>query len=722
MVVVSEKVKALVQSSYTSWLQNNNYKPRKSQREMIAVIARFLSSIEKKTAENKENNKANVSLLEAGTGTGKTIAYMIPALCYGKIEEKKIVISTATVSLQEQLVNKDLPDLQKNTDLDFEYALAKGRQRYLCLNKLQHRLLDYSDSENKGTVLFPDEEAKISQSLMEEFKVLQSEFLSNSWDGDKDTLEDDIGVEDWSLIAADRSSCTGKQCDNYSRCALFKAREESREVDVLVVNHDLLLADLARGGGNVIADVENTIFIFDEAHHLPDKSRDHMSLRLDLAGEVRQIKQFNRIFERIKKITSETKVFIDIQKKVQLIDEALSQLLDVLGLNLQTLLQNAEADASGQSEYSDYEEYRFKGGKIHDDLRETFSELRECYKLKQLQLNELVEELSKLLKQKNGDKTLSLCEVLFASAKDALIRNETAMNICDVYAAKDLEDEAPTARWIRSSSTLNGDSIQIYAVPLGIGKDLQRILWQRSFACLLTSATLAPMGSFNHFLKKIGCDFETPTYKVLGHLNYLNAEFHIPLMKSNPSNQTEHTEELIQLMPTIIPEKAGTLVLFSSRYQMEQVYEGLKGKYEQEILVQGFGSKHYLLSKHKERIDNHQQSILFGLASFAEGVDLPGDYCVQVIIAKIPFAVPDNPVDITLGEWVVANGGNAFYDLALPEASIKLMQACGRLLRNERDQGRISLMDNRIINKSYGRHLLDALPPFRLNQESTVKL
>ena len=204
------------------------------------------------------------------------------------------------------------------------------------------------------------------------------------------------------------------------------------------------------------------------------------------------------------------------------------------------------------------------------------------------------------------------------------------------------------------------------------------------------------------------------TYTVVpSPFNYEAGELIVPAMSSEPNNADAHTEELIELIPEILAEDKGGLVLFSSRRQMENVFEGLPLKWQRIVLCQNDYSKQELLRRHKEQIDKGEQSVLFGLASFAEGVDLPGDYCSHVVIAKIPFSVPDQPVESALSEWIEMRGGNPFMDISVPDASLRLVQASGRLLRTESDRGKVTLLDRRIVSKRYGRALLDSLPPFR---------
>jgi ATP-dependent DNA helicase DinG len=184
-------------------------------------------------------------------------------------------------------------------------------------------------------------------------------------------------------------------------------------------------------------------------------------------------------------------------------------------------------------------------------------------------------------------------------------------------------------------------------------------------------------------------------------------------MRSEASNASAHTEELIELLPQLLDADEGSLVLFSSRRQMNDVYDGVPQDWRARTLRQDDYSKQEILRRHREAVDEGRGAVIFGLASFAEGVDLPGAYCQHVIIAKLPFAVPDNPVDAALAEWLEAQGRNAFMEISVPDAALRLVQASGRLLRTESDRGRVTLLDRRVITRRYGRTILDSLPPFK---------
>ena len=187
----------------------------------------------------------------------------------------------------------------------------------------------------------------------------------------------------------------------------------------------------------------------------------------------------------------------------------------------------------------------------------------------------------------------------------------------------------------------------------------------------------------------------------------------VPDLRADPRDAAAHTAAIIRDLPELVEGSRGSLVLFSSRKQMQDVFDGLDRDWRKQVFIQGNLSKQETLNKHKARVDGGDSSVLFGLASFAEGVDLPGAYCEHVVIAKIPFSVPDDPVEAALAEWIEARGGNPFMEISVPDASLKLVQACGRLLRTEEDRGTITLLDRRLVTQRYGKAILNALPPFR---------
>ncbi|MDA8693774.1 ATP-dependent DNA helicase DinG [Pseudomonadales bacterium] len=705
-MALSEEAKTHIQTAYSDWLSSNEYKPRRAQRTMLAIIAKALGIVEN-DAEGirKEDFKEHVCLVEAGTGTGKTVAYSIASIILAKLLDKKLVISTATVTLQEQLVFRDLPNLQETSGIDFSFAIAKGRGRYLCLSKASMRLKD-ADRSGKDLPIFTDEERRVPDASIAQVKLLNKAFELGEWDGDRDSWEQNLGHEDWSLVAADRASCSGKKCPSYHQCALFKARDQIRKVDVVVANHDLVLADLATGGGNVLPEPEQTIYVFDEAHHLPSKSQNHLSRHMSLSAERRRVVTTQKTVARAIKILDQKQEIKRFSKTMAKIDEA----LDACLINLQPLLEMTFQNNPELANSSD--ELRFPGGVVPADLQAVFKELSDCYVLKCNCLQKISDlTLASFTETQSQDQVAR--ESLYASLGELSIMCESARSVCVDYARDDAPGLMPTVRWLKLQASEGIDGISMYAAPLSTASTLTDLIWNRCYASILTSATLTALGRFEHFIEQIGIGHLDQAYKILGELNFADSVFHVPQMTSDPTRAEEHTQEIIEKLPQLVSKEHGSLVLFSSRRQLDAVFEGLDLSLQERALVQGDRSKQALIKKHKERVDEGIPSILLGLASFSEGLDLPGDYCKQVVIAKLPFAVPDSPIDEALGEWIEKNGGNSFWDIAVPDVSIKLLQACGRLLRSESDTGRVSLLDNRILRKSYGKQLLACLPPFQ---------
>jgi ATP-dependent DNA helicase DinG len=273
------------------------------------------------------------------------------------------------------------------------------------------------------------------------------------------------------------------------------------------------------------------------------------------------------------------------------------------------------------------------------------------------------------------------------------------------------------ARWLNRTPY----DVEMVSAPIEPGNILQEVLWDRCYGALCTSATITALGRFDRFIERVGLDPSVSTMVIQSPFNYPEvATFHVPPMRSDPRDFDAHTEEVTALIPQLLQRHVSALVLFTSCRQLNAVIGGLDKALAEELLVQGEGSKQALLAEHRRRVDDGQPSYLFGVASFSEGLDLPGDYCRHVVIVKLPFSVPDDPVDQAIAEWAEAQGRNPFYEISVPDASLKLVQACGRLIRSESDYGTISMLDKRIVTQRYGKALIESLPPFRLDLPTSV--
>lgn len=694
--MLSKQDKDTIQSLYRELLAGLDLKPRYGQRLMIAEIAKSLGTI-RQDDEGKRDNDAGIAVVEAGTGTGKTLAYLLASLPLAIAQEKKLVVSTATIALQEQILDKDLPALQKHISLPFNYALAKGRGRYLCLVKLDKALQQLSGMLSSIDLFEQTPEEKDRQ-LYEE---MLSQFAAGSWDGDRDRWDDEIEASQWQHLTATHRECSNRRCPQFQNCAFFKAREAMDNADIIVVNHDLVLADLSLGGGAVLPSPDNTIYVFDEGHHLADKALNHFRMDFGIRSSRQWLKQLERAMEQfIAASGMPASIAYDLQQ--------IPGYINVLNQNV-SLLWPLAMDLMG-----DQDRHRFEFGQTPESLRDLLSELKAPVQGVLQGLDKLNDILQKSLDPKvEGDVTQDIAEQWQAAIGLLLARAEQWFEALTWLAAEEKEGELPIARWMTKSAYGEDWDIVLNASPIAVAERLRRSLWSRCYGAVVTSATLTALNSFNNLVWESGLPQWANFQRVGSPFNYAElGELETVNLASDPKSEQFQTDIETWLMDQV-NLNIGTLVLFSSRLQLEATRDAVLGDWRQSLLCQGFLPKSEIVKRHKKAIDEGRGSVIFGLASFAEGIDLPGDYVTHVVIVKIPFAVPDDPIQAAISEWMESRGRNPFMELTLPAASIRLIQACGRLIRKEDDRGRISFLDKRLNTQRYGRLLLDALPPFK---------
>lgn len=692
--MLGDKTKEIIRKAYKSIGEKlENFTPRKQQAYLIAEIAKTIAG------EYSKDRKHIV--IEAGTGTGKSLAYCLGAIPLAISRKKKVVISSATVALQEQLVLKDLPFLLETSGLTFEYCLVKGRQRYVCKHRLA--LACHTDSDTAQVAMF-DEKPKASDVKL--LKRLHEKLGSGKWQGDRDSWPTPIPNHIWQHIQSDKHSCL-KHLSEHTHCPFHKARELMDVADVLVVNHSLLLADLELGGGKILSEPEDSIYIIDEAHHLPDITRDHSSAMATVKGAIEWLTKVAVTSDKIGKLCKSQRAISPALKLADFTQEIIADLQKV----------NSFLDANQQTYFVKEKQYRFENGIIPQNLKNLAEDISSTTKKALSEVNKLYNLLMEEVK--DGEVQMYLAEPLLAESGFEIQRLENLEKIWYMYAKTDSEKGAPLARWIEKTTGKRDDYL-ISASPIDVGFMLEDNLWSKCEAAVLCSATLCALNSFEHFRRQAGLGNNDGTqYKKLDSpFNYQeNAILSIPKMQYEPNVSDEFTEELIKKIPTILREKQANLVLFSSYWQMEKVAEALRKKPKFKVQVQGETSRQEIIKTHKELCNEGKTSIIFGSQSFSEGLDLPGKYLTNLIITKLPFSVPTSPVDQAQAEYVKLKGGNPFMLLSVPDASKKLIQSCGRLLRNEKDTGMISILDRRLVSKRYGKDLLDSLPPFNRNIE-----
>ncbi|MDA0978197.1 MAG: ATP-dependent DNA helicase DinG [Proteobacteria bacterium] len=692
--MLDDTLKAEIQTAYTALLAGKGYTPRRCQKTMIADIARSLSAI--------EEDAGQICVLEAGTGTGKTIAYTLAAIPIAQRLKKKVVIATATVALQEQIMFRDLPDIRTHSGLDFSFALAKGRRRYLCLARLDGAL--QGPSAHPVDDLFGDSSAAVTGADQGPvFEQMITKLGHGEWDGDRDAWPTEIDDIVWSRVSTDHAQCTGRRCTHFENCYFYRARESIHRVECIVTNQDLVLSDLMMGGGAVLPDPEETIYIFDEAHHLPDKAGNHFSGFLSLYATrswLLQLPASLRIAQGEVPMLS-PQVIAAFEETVTIVTERMEE----IARSLMPLQEHADVVDEGWR-------YRFPMGVVDDPIAALSASLASGFQ----KLVGYAETMVDLVEQAMEDTTAGEREVLehwLSNLSSAAARLGAAWKLWDNYARPMLEP--PFARWVKFSSQgqVEGMELQMSCHPISVADQLQETLWSRCAGAVLTSATISVGGDFSTFQQRTGIGSDQLFNSLPSPFRFREqATLRVPAMDSDPSDPDGHTEELATRLPEILRDEPGSLVLFTSWRQMLRVHDEIEPQFRERVLMQGDLSKMEMLATHKKRIDAGQSSCIFGLASFAEGVDLPGGYCTHVVIAKLPFSVPDDPVDATLSEWIVERGGNAFYDLMLPNAILRVVQGAGRLMRTESDVGTVTILDRRLVSKAYGRRILDALPPF----------
>ena len=700
--MLSDKIKQVIRSSYKAIGENlTNFNPRKQQTFLIAEIA--------KTLAGDYDKVRKIITIEAGTGTGKSLAYSLGSIPLALSRNKKVCIATATVALQEQLVDKDLPFLKKHSGLDFNFTLAKGRQRYVCRQKLALAVAN-DDSPQAGFTFAEKPQASDIRTLNNMHKALND----NTWPGDIDAWPEPVNHHIWQQIQADKHSCL-KHLSDHSHCPFHKARETMEAADVLVVNHSLLLADLELGGGKILPPPEDTFYIIDEAHHLPKVTRDHSSANLTIKGAIDWLGKLQETGDKIAKLVKSNSA---ISPSVKLADDCQDILRDmrkVLSLidNNRSLYFNQSANSNSQFQAQNQTlQYRFENGIIPQTLKNLAEDLTDSSKKCLAHLNKLYNLLMESVK--DGDTQMYLAEPLLAESGFMIQRLENFNALWQMYAKTDSEKGAPMARWLEQIEGKRSDYL-ISGSPIEVGFTLEDMLWSKCEGAVLCSATILALNSFDHFRRQAGLrnDDGSQYQKVDSPFDYQNnAQLLVPKMQYEPSAD-QFTDELITKLPAQINRGKATLVLFSSYWQMDKVVTALREKTKLSILVQGEQSRQKIIETHKALCDKKQDSIIFGTQSFSEGLDLPGEYLTNVIITKLPFSVPSSPVEEAQAEYITAKGGNPFMSISVPETSKKLIQATGRLLRNEKDYGVITLMDRRVVNKRYGKDLLNSLPPFK---------
>ena len=607
----------------------SGYSPRSSQLEMAKAIEKSIKS------------KTNL-IAEAGTGTGKTFAYLIPAIFSGK----KTIVSTGTKNLQDQLFNKDLPLVRQAIKKPFRAALLKGRANYLCTYRL--------DSALNSSFGFSKEDAtSLSHIKKWSKKTLIGDISEISDVEESDTV--------WSHATSTADNCLGSECPDYTDCFLVKARKKAQESDIIVVNHHLLCADWSlreTGFGELLPDAD--VVIIDEAHQLSNVASNFLGVSLSA-------NQFNEL-------ASDTLV------------EYFNDAKDMP--DLRTACEDLQFEAKDLRLAFGMEIKRGDWKEIEDNpkISGALISLHE-------QLKRLAEELEMASVRTKGLKTCF----------DRVEEQEKQLdNMLNNHSGKYI-------RWYET----HRKSVTLSQTPLDIAAEFEIFMKQHKASWIFTSATLSVANNFDHFSKGLGLT-QTPSYSWESPFDFASQSlFYHPKGLPKPT-ESDFTEKIIEFaLPVLNASQGRTFFLFTSHRALKIAAEILADKIEYPLLIQGTRAKSVLLEQFKEK----GNAILLATSSFWEGVDVRGDSLSCVIIDKLPFSSPGDPVLKARLDAMKKQGRNPFFEYQLPSAVIALRQGVGRLIRDVSDKGVLMVCDPRLLKRAYGQQFLDSLPAMKRSRD-----
>ena len=693
-------------------------RPRAGQREMAAQVAHTFAHAHLGKPTDGEDSPPNtavapsIAVIQAGTGVGKSLAYSAPAIAMALQRGTRVVISTATVALQEQLVNKDLPALAAHLGQPFRYALAKGRGRFVCQLKLE-RLVGSSDlypeeaDDLFGETLPAKPVAQAERQAQQQFYASMAEALAQGrWEGDRDSLDTPPAPEAWSPVAAEGSSCTGRHCPAFQSCSYYERRKELVAAQVIVVNHDLLLSSL---GARLLPELDNCLLVLDEAHHLPATALAQFANSMDLS----RLQWLDKLTSRALRIGQllEVEEIADIPQHSSGLRQAMGQLAQAAMAQYGETLKSPEARFGPASA-------RIPRGVLPEALLPPL----EAVLAHSTGLLDVLRAIAKALRstiKETPDEAPRLA-ALYAQLGSLAPRLEAVFATTELLLHTPAPGQAPAAKWFTLEMDGEWIALQAHASPILPGSTLRQHLWSQVRGGVLTSATLTSCGSFDFFLREVGLH-DLPTLATLE----VASPFDYPSQgvlwahhtQADPKHAGPFTQEMVHtLLHDLASVQTGALVLFTSKEQMRQAVDALPSALRSKVLVQNTMPRFALLNKHREQVEAGQASIIFGMQSFGEGLDLPGALCASLFITKLPFAPPDDPVGEARAEWLRSSGRNPFTDLVVPATAIRLAQWVGRAIRTEHDQAQVYCYDRRLCVTSYGQQIQKSLPDFSFQQ------
>lgn len=610
---------------FKKMIEEYGFERRQGQEQMASIIE-----------ENISNSSS--CIIEAGTGIGKTFAYLLPLILYAKKNKKRVVISTNTINLQEQLIKKDLPLIEKLLAEDIKYRLVKGRSNYVCGNRLIKNCID--------------------ETFINWYKTTKT--------GDKSEIDFYIDPIIWNQIKGDKDYCVNSKCRQTNNCFYYKARELVNDSEILIVNHALLFSHFKYD--RILPDFD--ILVFDEAHNIENVARSYFETSIsskELGVNIGMIYNSRTNTGIVRKISDIDDIYVDFIGSINSVYSAFSNLFDIIRMEM----------------------IKFDTLALRIDRMVNYDKYESCIKEILRKFSDF-EDINKILLLKGLDEDLK---------KEYLMYYSKLKETVSFFLEKEKSVEK-TVDWFSYNKYTN--EVKIVKTPLDISSLLKNIY--NNLTVIMTSATLRIGNDFSYIEKRLGLE-SFNKYFVESPFDYdKNMKIILSNNKYNP-NSEEYLKYVNKFLNDYIQKKGeGTFILCTSYKQVETLSNGLKLK-NFKILVQGQMSRSKMIEEFK-----NTKSVLLGTDSFWEGVDVKGDSLKNIVIVKLPFLVPDNPITEALIEDIEEKGLNPFISFQLPQAIIKLKQGVGRLIRSKTDSGSILILDSRVKMKPYGKIVLESLP------------
>ena len=642
-------------------------------------------------------NEDRKIIVEAGTGTGKTLAYLIPAIKWAVANKKKVIIATNTINLQEQLLLKDIPLAKSIIKDEFSYVLVKGRNNYVCKRLFNELVLGKSiDIET------------FSMEAREQIEYILK-WGNKTKTGDKAELPFEVYPDVWELVQSTTELCLGKKCPYRKECFYMKTRMEKMEADILISNHHVFFADL-----NVRAETDfdseylilprYDMVIFDEAHNIESVARSYFSVEVSKISFTRLL---NRIYQKKKEKSALIRVEDTVDEKNLEDSEQYIYLLNTLKEEI-SILQNI-------------------GDEYFDEIRKIYETNTEApikkslnnFEMTKSRFLENLREKKDIFQGKLAD-FLNLMMSFNNVIDEEKDKNPEVINFnnhlkmfkayIDSFKFINSFEDDNYIYWLDINSKRT--NVILTATPLNIAQKLSTVLFDNLDRLVFASATIVVNGNFDYFKKSLGLDEEDCIEAIIkSPFDYdEQMSVYIPSDIQDSENINAFVSDASKFILNILLKTNGkAFILFTSYTMLNQIYYSISKKLKDkgfEVFLHGDKPRSQIIKEFKEA----ENPILFGTTSFWEGVDVQGENLSNVIITKLPFLVPTDPVVSAISKKIEEDGGNSFMDFQLPEAIIKFKQGVGRLIRKKTDSGNIFILDNRILKKRYGSLFINALP------------